>query len=271
MTPSLFERPQTLLSHAGNAGFCGPYLEITMRLNRFCMHVVFAAAIVAIVATGLPAAAPPATKSAAKTPAHMGGLDPKGLGKPEEIVRRRWNAVLLVVRNPKTDQQTKRLHVEEIVTPVFDFRAMTRLALGSKNWRRFSAAQIKEFSALFVKRLKESYGRRIADYGGESVAFKPALPQKPSKSRKPTTRAGGPKIVHVPVEIVSKTSRWTILHKFRRIGDLYRIYDIEIEGVSILRSYRAQFNDVLSRGTPEDLLKRLRKPPPEKPKGGPRT
>jgi phospholipid transport system substrate-binding protein len=51
---------------------------------------------------------------------------------------------------------------------------------------------------------------------------------------------------------------------------VYRIYDIEIEGVSILRSYRSQFNDVLGRGKPEDLLKRLRKPPSNPPKGGSR-
>ncbi len=241
-----------------------------MRLTWFCLPTVLTIATIVIVTPGL-AAGPVTTRPSAKTPTYMAGLEPKGLGKPEDIVRRRWVAVMSVVRDQKIDQQTKRFRVEEIVSPVFDFRAMTRLALGQKNWRKFTAAQAKEFSTLFVKRLKESYGRRVADYGGEKVLFKPRLPLKIPKSSKPSTRPdGGPRIVHVPVEIVSKTSRWGILHKFRRVGDVYRIYDIEIEGVSILRSYRSQFNDVLGRGKPEDLLKRLRKPPSNPPKGGSR-
>jgi phospholipid transport system substrate-binding protein len=227
------------------------------------------------VAATPPLAASPATTrpSAKKPPAYMAGLDPKGLGKPEDIVRRRWDAVMRVLRDEKIDRRTKQSRVEEIVSPVFDFPAMTRLALGSRNWRKFTAPQTKEFSILFVKRLKESHSRRIAGYGGEKVVFKPPLPLKTPKGRKPSPKpAGGPRIVHVPVEIVSKTRRWTILHKFRKVGEVYRIYDIEIEGISILRSYRAQFNDILRRGTPEDLLSRLRKPTPNPPdsKGGSR-
>jgi phospholipid transport system substrate-binding protein len=195
----------------------------------------------------------------------MAGLDPDGLGSPEVLVRRRWHAVMRVLRDKKLDQQTKESRVEKIVTPVFDFAAMTRLALGRNNWRKFTAAQRAEFSDLFVKRLRETYCRRITGYGGEKVLFKPPLPPKTSKSPKgprPSTKsAGPPRIVHVPVEIVSKARKWTILHKFRRIGTLYRIYDVEIEGVSILLSFRSQFNDILRRGTPEKLLSRLRKPP----------
>jgi phospholipid transport system substrate-binding protein len=251
------------------AGIRDPDLELIMRRNRFSLTVVFAIAMTAVVAAG--AAAPKPKPPLAKTPAHMAGLDPKVLGKPADIVRRRWGAVIRVLQDKKLDQPTKISRVEEIVTPAFDFRTMTLLALGKTNWRKFTTAQQTEFSALFVKRMKESYSKRIADYGGEKVFFKPPLPQKTSKSSKPATRpADGPKIVHVPVEIASKTRRWVVLHKFRKVGAAYRIYDIEIEGVSILRSYRSQFNDVLRRGKPEDLLARLRKPPPPAPKGGKR-
>ena len=240
-----------------------------MRRTWLCLPIVSAVAMTAVVA----AAEPAATRPAAEALAYMAGLDPKVLGKPEDIVRRRWGAVIRVLQNEKLDQPTKQSRVEEIVSPVFDFRAMTLLALGQKNWRKFTAPQREEFSKLFVKRLRESYGKRIADYGGEKVFFKPALPPKTPKGAKPTAKPGGsPRIVRVPVEIASKTRRWVVLHKFRKVGAVYRIYDIEIEGVSILRSYRSQFNDVLSRGTPEDLLSRLRKPPSNPPdsKGGSR-
>ena len=242
-----------------------------MRRTWFCLPVVFAVAMTAIVATGQAATGPATTRPSAKTPAYMARLDPKGLGKPEDIVRRRWEAVMGVLRDEKIDKQTKQSRVDEIITPVFDLSAMTRLSLGKVNWRKFTAPQREEFSKLFVKRLKASYVKRIADYGGEKVSFKPPLKLKLRKGAKPAP--GGPRIVHVPVEIASKTSKWIILHKFRKIGEVYRIYDMEIEGISILRSYRSQFNDVLRRGKPEDVLSRLRKPPSKtpEPKGGKRS
>jgi phospholipid transport system substrate-binding protein len=229
------------------------------------LPLVFAVATTAIVSTGLAATDPSAeTSPSAETPAYMAGLDPKGLGSPEEIVRRRWGAVLRVLQDEEIDQQAKESRIEKIVRPVFDVQAMTRLALGRDNWGKFTAPQREEFSRLFIKRLKELCGRRIADYGGEEVLFKPPLPPKTPKGRKPSTQpATGLQIVHVPIEIISETRRWVVLHKFRKVGTVYRIYDIEIEGVSLLQSYRSQFNDVLRRGTPEDLLARLRKPPPQ--------
>jgi len=254
-----------MLTDAEYPGIHSLRLELTMRYARLCLAVVSATALTIVAAAKPPAADSAATRPSAKTPAYMAGLDPNGLGSPEELVRRRWHAVMRVLRDEKLDKQTKELRVEKIVTPIFDFAAMTRLALGRNNWRKFTAAQREEFSKLFVKRLRETYRRRITDYGGEKVLFKPPLPLKTPKSPKGRTPAtkptGSPRIVHVPVEIASKTRKWVILHKFRRIGTLYRIYDVEIEGVSILLSFRSQFNDVLRRGTPEELLSRLRKPP----------
>ncbi|MBT3199071.1 MAG: ABC transporter substrate-binding protein [Phycisphaerales bacterium] len=239
-----------------------------MRHIWFCMPIVLVIAITVIGAT-----TPATTRPSVKAPAYMKGLDPKGLGKPEDIVRRRWTAVMNVLRNAKLNQPTKVAQVKKIVSPIFDFRTMALLSLGKTNWRKFTTAQQTEFSTLFIERLKDSYGKRISDYGGEQVVFKPALPQKTRKSSKaPAKATDGPRIVHVPVEIASKTRKWIILHKFRKVGEVYRIYDIEIEGISILRSYRSQFNDILARGKPEDLLLRLRKPLPDPPavKGGSR-
>ena len=237
-----------------------------MRCTWFFLPVLFAVTMTAILS-----AAPVTTRPSGEVPEYMAGLNPKGIGKPEGIVRRRWEAVMGVLRDEKIDKATKQSRVDEIITPVFDLSAMTRLSLGKANWRKFTTTQREEFSKLFVKRLKESYVKRIADYGGEKVSFKPPLKLKLRKGAKPAP--GGPRIVHVPVEIASKTSKWIILHKFRKIGELYRIYDMEIEGISILRSYRSQFNDVLRRGKPEDVLSRLRKPPSKtpEPKGGKRS
>jgi len=237
-----------------------------MRYRWSCLAVVFAAALTAGAAPGPTTTKPAATRPAAETPAYMAGLDPNGLGTPEELVRRRWGALLRVLQDEKLDRKAKESRVEKIVNPIFDFAVIARLALGKANWRKLTVPQRETFTELFVKRLKESYGKRIAAYEGEKVVFKPPLPRKAPQGAKPATRpAKPPTIVHVPVEIASKTRRSVILHKFRRVGNRWRIYDVEIEGVSILLTYRSQFNDILRRGTVEELLARLRKPPPAPP------
>jgi phospholipid transport system substrate-binding protein len=61
--------------------------------------------------------------------------------------------------------------------------------------------------------------------------------------------------------IISENENFTILYKFRRSGKSWKIYDMEIEGVSVIRTYQSQFDDILSHGGVEDLLSRLEKKP----------
>jgi phospholipid transport system substrate-binding protein len=67
--------------------------------------------------------------------------------------------------------------------------------------------------------------------------------------------------VYIPTELVSQDQKVDILYKIRRLDNGWKIYDVEIQGVSVLLTYRSQFDDILSRGTVEDLLARLEKPP----------
>ena len=65
------------------------------------------------------------------------------------------------------------------------------------------------------------------------------------------------------MELISKDKKVTIIHKLRKVEKRWKIYDVEIQGVSILLTYRSQFDDILSKGTVEDLLSRLENPPTE--------
>jgi phospholipid transport system substrate-binding protein len=63
------------------------------------------------------------------------------------------------------------------------------------------------------------------------------------------------------MKLINKDSEITILYKLRKADKFWKIYDVEIQGVSILLTYRSQFDDILRRGTVKDLLSRLEKPP----------
>jgi len=71
-------------------------------------------------------------------------------------------------------------------------------------------------------------------------------------------------VIYLPTQLTSEDKEVAILYKFRKMDPPqagWKIYDVEIQGVSILLTYRSQFDDILRRGTVKDLLSRLEKPP----------
>jgi len=107
--------------------------------------------------------------------------------------------------------------------------------------------QSEKYTRLFTERIKESYREKITLYKDEKVLFKPTVQKE--------------KTVYIPTELIHKDKKVAILYKFRKVDKRWKIYDVEIQGVSILLTYRSQFDEILRRGTVKDLLSRLEKPP----------
>ena len=174
---------------------------------------------------------------------------------PNELLEAKWNAVLRVLQAEDLDQEVKQKIIDRVVSPVFDFPLMGRLALGRTHWPKLNPAQREKFVRLFVTRLKALYLEKTTLYRNEKVFFKPAISKK--------------HIVHIPVVLISEDRKVAMLYKLHGIdeqsrskaNERWKIYDLEIEGVSILLTYRSQFDDILRRGTVEDLLSHLEKPP----------
>jgi len=166
---------------------------------------------------------------------------------PNEMLWKKWCAVTKVLQTKTVAQETKARIIDKIVTPIFDFPLMAKLVLGREHWPKFTEPQREKFTTLFTSRLKTSYREKISLYTDETGSLKPA-------QRKDAT-------IFIPMELVSKDKKTAILYKLRKVGKGWKIYDVEIEGVSILLTYRSQFDDILQRGSVEDLLKRLEEPP----------
>jgi len=182
---------------------------------------------------------------------------------PNVLVRTRWDAVISVLRSKELDQKAKEDKIAKIINPVFDFTLMAQLSLGRKHWPKLKPLQRERFTKLFERRLKASYLEKVGSYTDEEVLFKPAVPRK--------------KTLCIPVELVGKDKKVEMLYKRRKadhrrrvkvnghwkvqVRKRWKIYDVEIQGVSILLTYRSQFDDILSAGTVDDLLSRLEQPP----------
>lgn len=176
-----------------------------------------------------------------------GSNDPNYPNDPNELVRIKWRAVIAVLRNKDVAQEEKEKKISTIVSPIFDYPVMAKLALGREHWPKLTPAQQKKFTELFIKQLKTSYREKITLYTNEDVEFKPAVRKK--------------SLIHIPMELISKDKKVTIIHKMRKVGKKWKIYDVDIQGVSILLTYRSQFDDILRKGTVEDLLSKMEKPP----------
>ena len=173
--------------------------------------------------------------------------DPNDPNNPEELLRYKWDAVISILQNKDVAQKAKEKQISKIVTPIFDFPLMAYLTLGRKHWPKLTLAQREKFTLLFTERLKKFYRDKISLYKDEKILFKPKVQKK--------------KTIYIPTELIHKDKKVAILYKLRKIDKRWKIYDVEIQGVSILRTYRSQFNEILRRGTVEDLLSRLEKPP----------
>jgi len=174
--------------------------------------------------------------------------DPNYPNDPNELLRTKWEAVFSVLRNKDIDPKEKEKKINKIVTPIFDFPLMAKLALGRKHWPTLTPAQQEKFTTLFVERLKTSYREKMSLYTDEQIQLKPV--EEKSKIT-----------CNIPMELVSKDKKVNILHKLHKVDKRWKVYDVEIQGVSILLTYRSQFDDILQKGTVADLLARLEEPP----------
>jgi phospholipid transport system substrate-binding protein len=164
----------------------------------------------------------------------------------QALLKTKLDAAIAVLQKKDLEQQKKYDQLVEIVKPLFDFQLMAKLSLGRKYWHGLSKEKQDEFTDLFIKRLQAMFLEKLSLYTDEKVFFKTPV----QDNRK----------VRIPTEIVSNNSRISMIYKMFKSKNDWKIYDFEIEGVSIISTYRSQFDQILSKGTIDELMKRLEKP-----------
>ncbi|MGD2187566.1 MAG: ABC transporter substrate-binding protein [Desulfobacterales bacterium] len=164
----------------------------------------------------------------------------------EEFLKSRLDRVFEVLQKEDLGQQAKNKEIVAIVTPMFDFALMTKLSLGKKHWPGLTREKKDRITELFVKRLRQSYLNKLTAYTDEKIIYEPPVEVKTK--------------IHIPTRLISKGKQISMLYKFYNSDNYWKIYDIEIQGVSIIRSYRSQFDEILQRGTIDDLFEKLEKP-----------
>ena len=164
-----------------------------------------------------------------------------------ELIKSKLDAVTSVLQKKDRVKEAKNKEILEIVMPIFDFSLMARLTLGQKYWPGLSEEKKERFTELFVKRLQDSYLEKLTLYtGDEKIVFKDPV----SINKK----------IHIPTELISQDNKISMLYKLYKSKNNWKIYDVEIKGVSIVQTYKSQFDQVLGSGSIDDLLLKLEQP-----------
>ena len=131
-----------------------------------------------------------------------------------------------------------------VVTRVFNLPLMAKLTLGREHWTRLNSDQRDEFTDLFIKQMKSTYLGQVELAADFKVLFERPIQQKNKMTM--LTRA---KTKDEPIKI---------LYKLYKSKSQWQIYDVEIQDVSLIKSYGTQYSQVLKEGTYVDLASRMK-------------
>jgi phospholipid transport system substrate-binding protein len=170
-------------------------------------------------------------------------------GVPLDTVKSNVNGVLDVLRDPKlqgeSGKKVKAERIEAAAEKLFDFVELSKRTLGV-NWNKFSPDQRREFVQLFKGILKDAYVEKITAYTNEQVNFD-----------KEVSLSEG--TVEIQSIVVAKSGEVPIYYRVMKKENNWKVYDVVIEGVSLISNYRTQFREILGNNPPEKLLETLRK------------
>lgn len=170
-------------------------------------------------------------------------------GMPTDDVRNCVNEALDILRDPalKGDakKQEKEAKIRSLSAKMFDFQELSKRTLG-RHWKTLSPDQRQEFMSLYRRILEDAYMEKIVAYTDEEIVFDNEIPLSEKTAEVRTT-------------VRTKTADVPIHYRVIQSGGTWKVYDVVIEGVSLINNYRSQFREILSDKTPEDLLEVMRK------------
>jgi phospholipid transport system substrate-binding protein len=155
----------------------------------------------------------------------------------DEVVR------IVSDKEMKKNDQKRRQALKKTISIIFDYNEMAKRSLG-RHWNQRSAAERKQFAELFASLLENSYASKIESYNNEKIVY-----------LKETIDSD-----HAEVKskvVTAKRDEFSLDYRMINQNGKWMVYDVVIEGVSLVSNYRTQFNKIItSNGYPE-LVKKL--------------
>ncbi|RPI35237.1 MAG: ABC transporter substrate-binding protein [Nitrospiraceae bacterium] len=170
-------------------------------------------------------------------------------GEPTDQVKQTVDAVIQILNNKELKKparvEERRAMIRETVEKRFDFEEMAKRSL-ARHWKDRTPQEKKEFTSLFSDLLEDTYIKKIERYEEEKVVYT-------------DERIDGPYATVRTKIVTTKEMEIPVDYKIFKKGQKWEVYDIIVEGVSLVNNYRTQFNQIIRSGSYEDLVQKLKK------------
>jgi phospholipid transport system substrate-binding protein len=169
-------------------------------------------------------------------------------GAPTDQLRSQVDRVIKTLEDPQLKQEAKALErrktVRSIADEIFDFGETAKRSLG-RHWQARTPTEREEFVQLFADLLERSYISKIELFNGERVTYVGESIDGDTATVR--TRLVTKQSTEIPVE-----------YRMLKRGDRWLVYDVIIEGVSLIANYRTQFNKIIQTSSYQDLVKKMK-------------
>ena len=173
---------------------------------------------------------------------------PSMAGEPTEQIKQTTDKILSILADPNLKNparaEERKQSVRRTIDGRFDWEELARRSL-AQYWVQRTPDEKKEFIQLYRELLARTYLNKVQDYSGETVRYEGESIESNYATVK--IRILTSKNTEIPVDyrVMKKESNWLV-------------YDISIEGVSLVNNYRSQFNSILQKSTYQELVKKLK-------------
>ena len=169
-------------------------------------------------------------------------------GEPSDQIKQTSDQLLALVQTPALQgpekEAERKKQMRSVVDERFDWGAMARSAVG-KYWHDFSAAQRTEFTSLFSDLVEKTYMSEVDSYSGEKILYN-------------GDKVDGQYGVVDTVVVTLKGTDVPVSYRVLKKGKAWLVYDINIEGVSLVNNYRSQIGGILNSSTYDKLISRIK-------------
>ena len=169
-------------------------------------------------------------------------------GDPLEALKNPIDRSLMLLNDPQFREPGRKAEQREklwdIIMEIFDFTEISKRTL-ARNWRLFSPEERESFTEIFSKLLVRTYIDRIQGaYSNQKIDY---LSQHRSKKQR----------AMVKTQIIGESVTIPIDYRLHEKNGQWKVYDVSVEGISLVKNYRTQFNKLLFKDTPAQLIRRL--------------
>ena len=176
----------------------------------------------------------------------FGLATPSLAGEPTDHIRKTTDKIITILSDPalKNEVETRRKMLRNTLSERFDWEEMARLSLAG-HWQGLTDEEKKEFVPLFTDLLERTYMNRLENYSGDKVTYDAERVK------------GNYSLVKVTI-FTDKQVEIPVVYKMKKKGPEWTIYDVSIEGVSLVNNYRQQFDSIILSSSYQGLVEKLK-------------